>query len=364
MIRPPYLKKGDKVAIIAPARKVTMSDITKGVEIIQSWGLKAIFSTNIFEENNQFAGSDKMRTEDLQKAINNQEIKAIFCSRGGYGTVRIIDKIDFSPLTSNPKWIIGFSDITVIHNKLNNIGIESLHAHLLTTMDTATNDSIEAMKKILFGETEINTAMDNSKLTSDNIARGKNIPVFHSQSKQNQISNRSGHTKGELIGGNLSILYSMMGSDCELDTDDKILFIEDLDEYLYHIDRMMMCLKRAGKLSSLKGLIVGDVSQMNDNTIPFGKTAEQIIMDAVSEYDYPVCFNMPFGHINNNMPLILGSTIELNVNKNDVNIHFIDSEEKIDKKSQTKRMLYTALWLLGFFLLIWIFCFIFGKINL
>jgi len=289
MICPPYLNIGDSVAIVAPARKISAEDISEGIEILRSWGLNVVLSENLFCSSNQFAGTDEQRADDFQKAINDSNLKAIFCARGGYGSIRIIDKIDFSPLLSSPKWIIGFSDITVFHSKLNSIGIESIHAPVITTLKNAPSEVQNNLKDALFGK--------QLKL---------NLP-------QNNSLNIIGECTGELIGGNLSILYSLLGSEADIDFSNKILFLEDLDEYLYHIDRMMMSLKRAGKLSNLKALIVGDVSKMNDNTIPFGKSSEEIIHEHVKDYGYPVCFNFPAGHIDDNNSLIFGREVTLRV---------------------------------------------------
>ena len=222
--------------------------------------------------------------------LDNPDIKAILCVRGGYGTVRIIDDIDFSHFQKNPKWLAGFSDITVLHSHIHKLNVASLHSTMPISFSSNTTESIMSLKDALFGK-HLSIKID--------------LHPF----------NRFGEAKGQIVGGNLSILYSLMGSPSDLNTDGKILFIEDLDEYLYHIDRMMMNLKRSGKLSNLKGLIVGGMTKMNDNTIPFGKDAESIIKDVVSEYNYPVCFGFPAGHIKDNRALKLGVIAELKVDK-------------------------------------------------
>ena len=235
----------------------------------------------------------KKGQEDLQSMLDNENIKAILCARGGYGTVRIIDKIDFSGLVRKPKWIIGYSDATVLHSHIQtNYSIETIHAIMPFNFEQWTKlngQSSETLRKVLFGE----------KLTY-------NLTV--------STLSRQGKTKGTLTGGNLSILYSLCGSKSDIETAGKILFIEDLDEYLYHIDRMMMNMRRTGKLKLLAGLIVGGMSEMKDNTVPYGKTAEEIILEYVEEYDYPVCFGFPAGHIKDNLALILGRKVELNIN--------------------------------------------------
>lgn len=299
MEKPPSLKKGDKIAIISTARKIFKIELEPAVAIIKSWGLEPVFGKNLFNENHQFSGTTKERVADLQNALDNSEIKAIICARGGYGTVQVIDQIDFSNFKKNPKWIVGYSDVTVLHNHINtNFNIQTLHASMPINFATNTKEALESLKETLFGALPIYTC-DVDEL------------------------NRFGEVMGELVGGNLSIIYSLIGTPSQLNTKGKILFLEDLDEYLYHIDRMMMNLKRAGLLKDLKGLIVGGMSDMNDNTVPFGKTAKQIIFEAVQEYNYPVCFEFPAGHIKDNRALMMGARINLLVEKKLTTLEFI-----------------------------------------
>lgn len=286
---PPRLKQGDKVMLISSARKVLPEEVNSAVEVLKSWGLIVEFGDNLFEQFNQFAGSDLQRTNDLQNAINDESIKAIFFARGGYGTVRIVDAINFFALTKNPKWIIGFSDITVLHAHLEkNFGIATLHSPMAFNFQKTPEEVLEKIKSMLFAGTQ------QYKVAAH--------PM-----------NRKGESEGILIGGNLSIIYSLLGSVSDSDTDGKILFLEDLDEYLYHIDRMLQSLKRAGKLAKLAGLIIGGMNDMKDNLIPFGQSPEEIILDAVKEYDYPVCFGFPSGHLPVNFPLLLGDKIHFSV---------------------------------------------------
>ena len=287
---PPYLKQGDKIALISTARKISRNELQEAIECIESWGLEVILGENLFNNHHQFSGKDDERTKDLQSMLDNPEVKAILCVRGGYGTVRIIDDIDFSHFQKNPKWLAGFSDITVLHSHINKLNVASLHSTMPISFSTNTSESIKSLKDALFGK-HLSIEID--------------LHPF----------NKFGEVKGQIVGGNLSILYSLIGSSSDLNTDGKILFIEDLDEYLYHIDRMMMNLKRSGKLSNLKGLIVGGMTKMNDNAIPFGKDAESIIKDMVSEYNYPVCFGFPAGHIKDNRALKMGVIAELKVDK-------------------------------------------------
>ena len=287
---PTYLKEGNKIGLISTARKISKNELQGAIESIKSWGLEVVLGQNLFNNYHQFSGRDDERAKDLQAMLDNPEVKAILVVRGGYGTVRIIDHIDFSKFQKNPKWLAGYSDITVLHSQIHKLKVASLHSTMPINFSTNTSESIKSLKDALFGK----------KLSID--------------INYNSL-NRFGEVKGQIVGGNLSILYSLIGSSSDLNTDGKILFIEDLDEYLYHIDRMMMNLKRSGKLSNLKGLIVGGMTKMNDNTIPFGKDAESIIKDAVSEYSYPVCFGFPAGHIKDNRALKLGVIAELKVDK-------------------------------------------------
>ena len=285
----PKLKAGDTVALIASARKVRRQELSHASKIIKSWGLKVCCGKNLFNQHNQFSGTIKERAQDLQWAIDDKEVKAILFVRGGYGSVQIIDYIVWEGFQKNPKWLIGFSDVTVFHSHIHqNIGTPTLHAAMPITFPKNTESSLHNLRNILFGK-QVSYKIENHYL------------------------NRRGICSGKIVGGNLSIIYSLLGSKSQMSTKDKILFIEDVDEYLYHIDRMMQALKRAGILRNIAGLIVGAMTEMNDNSIPFGKTAQEIILDAVSEYSYPVCFEFPAGHINNNNPFLLGEKATLEV---------------------------------------------------
>jgi muramoyltetrapeptide carboxypeptidase len=287
MICPPFLKKGDKIGIVASARKINREEITYSLDIINKHGFESVFTDSLFAEYNQFAGNDNHRADEIQKMLDDVSIKSIMFARGGYGSVRIIDKLDFAGFVANPCWLSGYSDITVFHSHVNrNFGIQTLHATMPINFATNDNKAIESLFEVLKGS-------------------GVEIEFEH------HPLNRYGDTKGVVTGGNLSVLYSLLGSNSFPETNGKILFIEDLDEYLYHIDRMMMALKRAGKLENLSGLLVGGMTRMNDNEIPFGKTAEEIIMETVEEYDYPVYFGFPAGHVDNNTPLVMGREVSI-----------------------------------------------------
>lgn len=285
LIQPPYLKKGDKIAIIASARKISMQEVQPAIEVFESWGLEVVLSKNLLGSDNQYSGADIERAEDLQSVLDDSSIRAVISARGGYGTIRIVDKIDFTKFRLQPKWIIGYSDITVLHSHIHNFGIETMHATMPINF-SVNAEAVETMRRSLFGE-KLKYEMEKHPL------------------------NREGFAEAQIVGGNLSLLYALTGSNSSMHTKGKILFIEDLDEYLYHIDRMMMSLKRSGKLRDLAGLVVGGMSDMKDNQIPFGKNAEEIIIDAVKEYNYPVCFNFPAGHIDKNLALVLGRTMRL-----------------------------------------------------
>ncbi len=290
---PPYLKPGDKIGIVSTARKISREELQPAVECFQKEGFEIIFGKNLFKELNQFSGTDDERAEDLQLMMDNPDIKAILCARGGYGTVRIIDKLDFTTFRKNPKWVCGFSDVTVLHSHIwQNFGIKTIHSIMPVQL------------KKLGGESAAAKTLVKSL---------KGDPLDYEFSAH--LLNRNGNAEGILVGGNLSILYSLLGSVSDIDTAGKILFLEDIDEYLYHIDRMMMAMKRAGKLDKLKGLVIGGMSDMKDNAIPFGKNAEEIIVDAVKEYDFPVCFHFPAGHIDANCALYIGKSTKLEVSK-------------------------------------------------
>jgi muramoyltetrapeptide carboxypeptidase len=290
MVLPSYLNKGDTVAIIATARKVSKEEIQPAVAFFESYGLSVVLGKNLFESSNQYAGTDTQRTEDLQWALNDKTIKAIIIARGGYGSVRTIEQIDFTEFKKHPKWMVGYSDVTVLHNAIHKIGVATLHATMPLNF-TKNEEATKSMVDALFGK------------------------LIQVETEEN-YSNISGTAKGQLVGGNLSLIYSLSGTPFDIDTTNKILFIEDLDEYLYHIDRMMMQLKLSGKLKKLKGLIVGGMTDMKDNAIPFGKFPEDIILDAVKEYNYPVCFDFPAGHIDRNLAMYFGREVELTVSDN------------------------------------------------
>jgi len=289
MITPKYLKKEDKIAIVAPAGKIDKQVVSNAINVLKGWGLQVVLGEHLFDNHFQYSATDEQRLKDFQNALNDEKTKAVLCARGGYGTIRIIDQLDFSGFEKNPKWIIGFSDITIVHSHIHtNFGIETIHGTM--TAGLIEKSSVESLRKALFGEI-ISYKFDTHPLS------------------------RNGSSEGIVVGGNLAILCSLTGSKSDIDTSDKILFIEDVGEYLYRLDRMMWQLKHAKKLDSLAGLIVGGMTDMQDNEDPFGKTAYEIIAEAVQEYDYPVCFEFPAGHGPDKQTLIFGRKATLAIDQ-------------------------------------------------
>ncbi len=292
MPQPDYLKKGDKIAIVSTARKISVAEIQLAINLAESWGFQIQLGNSIGSSFHQFAGNDNLRLNDFQTALDDDSVKAIWCARGGYGTVKIVDEIDFRKFKKHPKWICGFSDVTVLHSHIQALfNIPTIHSFMPMNVngnDLMLMNAADSLRKCLVGE--------------------KNVFTF-----SNHALNRIGKTKSEMVGGNLSILYSLAASQSDLNTAGKILLLEDLDEYLYHIDRMMMQLKRSGKLENLAALAIGGMTEMKDNLIPFGKSVEEIIFEHVAEYNYPVCFNFPIGHQKDNRAVKLGMEATLEV---------------------------------------------------
>ncbi|NQX81323.1 MAG: LD-carboxypeptidase [Flavobacteriaceae bacterium] len=288
-IKPPFLKKGDKIAIVAPAGIIkNKQTINYAVSIAKQWGLECVLAEHLFDDYNHFSATDQNRAKDLQSAIDDNSIKAIWCARGGYGSVRIIDEINFSGLKTNPKWIIGFSDITVIHSVLNNMNIESIHATMPANLVSEdSNNNLDSLSKCLFGA-EIKHEIKPNKYNVKGIAKAK------------------------VVGGNLSMLHSTIGTRTSLSTDDKILFIEEIGEYMYVIDRMLQNLKRNGFFDNIKGLIVGTFSGIPDNDIDFGETIEQVILEYIPN-NIPVCFGFEAGHTSVNNAFVLGRELAMEV---------------------------------------------------
>lgn len=287
-----YLRASDRVALAAPARAVSPEEMAPAIATLEAWGLQVVAPDGLYKRDGQLAGNDSHRTALMQSLLDDPNIAAILCVRGGYGTVRIIDRLDFTRFAQHPKWIVGYSDITVLHSHIHaTLGLPTLHATMPINFPTDGSPcaATESLRQALFG-TPQEVVWDSHPL------------------------DRKGTVQGVAVGGNLSILYSLLGSRSQMDTRGKILLIEDLDEYLYHIDRMMQALKRAGMLEGLAGLVVGGLNDMHDNTIPWGHEAEEIVAEAVADYDYPVAFNAPIGHIGTaNQAITLGVPLTLTI---------------------------------------------------
>lgn len=292
---PPYLKKGDLVGIVCPAWKVD-DGLDDAVALLRSWGLEVALGKTVHSSYRQYAGSDELRAQDFQDMLDNDKVRAIFAARGGYGCVRMIDRVNFSRFAENPKWIVGFSDVTVIHSHVHQLtGVATLHGQMPITIPDATKASLNSLRDTLFGK--------------------KPAYKYQSIAKGN-----SGEGYGEVIGGNLALLVNILGSVSDMNYHGKILFIEDVGEYYYAIDRMLWTLKRAGKLANLSGLLIGGFTSLKDNKVPFGLSIEDLVRELVDEYGYPVAFDFPAGHIDNNFTLILGKEAQLRVEERQVRL--------------------------------------------
>jgi len=301
LITPPYLTKGDKVAIVAPAGILKNREevVQSAIDLLKNWGLTVVVGEAVFNQGNHFAGTDKERTADFQKALDDPKIKMIWCARGGYGSVRIIDELDFTIFKQHPKWIVGYSDITVFHNHVHNLGVETLHGIMCTSMQdayTVIEESVVSFKKAIFGE-QLEYIVQPS------------------------LYNREGKVSGQLVGGNLAILASVLGSVSQLNTKGKILFIEEIGEYEYAIDRMLQSLQRAGYFDQVKGVIIGDISKVKENSTTWGQTIEELFLNVLPE-QIPVVFDFPAGHEPDNRALLMGREVELLVERERTFIKF------------------------------------------
>ena len=293
LIIPKFLKENDLVGIVSPAGKIDAVHIENACEYLMSKNLRSVIAPNAGNSFNNFSATDEQRAADLQMMINNPDIKAIWCTRGGYGAIRLIDKIDFSPLKKYPKWLIGFSDITVLHSVMREkYGLASIHGSMCISLSKGnpSETGVDTLWELLFGK----------------------IPEYE---LPNHSLNRLGKSTGMLIGGNLSLLCALSGSKYDFKPKGKILFIEEVSEYLYRFDRMIQSLKISGKLAGLSGLIIGQITEMKDNETPFGMSAYEIVADAVSNYDYPVMFDFFAGHSKINEPLLLGAQVVMEVSE-------------------------------------------------
>jgi muramoyltetrapeptide carboxypeptidase len=286
---PPFLNPFDKVGIVPPASRISISNLSHARKVLESWGLEVILSSNCERNYFEFAGKDDERLQALQQFLDHREIKCIFCARGGYGMSRIIDQIDLNYFKKSPKWVIGFSDITILLNKLYLNKIGSIHGPMpLNFSEDNANGSLQILKNFLFEG------------------------VYPDISFKTIFKNKPGSAEGQLIGGNLTMLTNSIGTPTDINSTGKILFIEEVDERLYRIDRMIIQLKRTGKFDGLKGMIIGQFTKV-DNQKAFGYSLNEIVLKHTEAYNFPVCFNAPIGHIMPNHPVIVGKTILLNV---------------------------------------------------
>lgn len=304
---PPFLQPGDKIGIVAPASCIRYEDLLPGINLLKDqWKLRVAEGKTLKSSYNQFSATDAERQEDIQNMLDDPSVKAIIAARGGYGCSRIVDKLDFTSFLKSPKWIVGFSDLTVLLSKLYQLGYAGIHGPMVKSMmQDGAEKASESLRQILFGE----------------------LPGY---SVASHPFNTTGSVVAEMVGGNLCLLAHMIGSETDIDTKGKILFIEDVNEYYYNLDRLMIQMKRAGKLSHLAGLIVGQFSEMRDNVNPaFGKTAYEIIQEHIAGYDYPVSFGFPVGHVADNRAIGVGMNAYLDVNKDGAELHFLSSAPTI-----------------------------------
>ncbi len=303
MTTPPPLEEGDTVGIVAPARSIDPQVLEPAIRLIESWGLWVVVGKNLYAREHQFAGKDRDRAADMQQMLDDDNIKAVLCARGGYGTVRMLQHLDFHHFSKHPKWIVGFSDITILHSYINHhLHIKTIHGQMPLNFpkEQTDNTSTQMLRNVLFGK-----------------------PLSYSWNPSHPC-HIPGTLCGRLTGGNLSVLYSLNATPYDLQTKGAILFLEDVDEYLYHIDRMMMNLKLSGKLDHIAGLVLGGMTSMNDNSVPFGKNAYQIVFDIMDELEIPVVPDCPAGHQDPNLPLIMGSHVKLYQHEGKINLEFND----------------------------------------
>lgn len=293
----PLLQKGDKIVLIAPAKAIESELINNAIQLIEERGYIVEVGKYCAGQVNYFSGTEEERLHDLQWALDHKEAKAILCARGGYGCVQLVDRADWSTFIAKPKWVIGFSDITVLHSRINNLDLRSIHATMPLNFENNSSEAIETLFE----------AFEKEKYTIT-------FP--------NDENNLTGHAKGELIGGNFSILYSLIGTNDDMDFSGKVLFIEEVGEPLYAIDRMFYSLAKSGKLKQLNGIIVGGMTGMKDSSVPFGKSLEEIILKHISPLSIPLAFNAPFGHIDDNRAMRCGSHVSLTVGPDNCQIHF------------------------------------------
>ena len=298
MRRPNNLKKGDLIYIVSPAKSIDPESIYFAIKLVESWGFTAECAAHTLGKHNYFSGNDFDRISDFQLAIDHKDAKAILCARGGYGCVRVVDELNWSNFEQSPKWLIGFSDITVLHHRAQRLSIMSMHATMPLNFQMNSKEALETFRSALTGES------------------------FSIEAPLSSMNN-TGIARGPLVGGNLSIIYSLLGTTDAYDFRGSILFIEDLSEQLYHIDRMLFALQKAGVFDEIKALVIGGMTDLQDTTPSFGMTYEDAILEKVKDNNVPICFNFPTGHIEDNRAMIIGAMVELEVNEQGAKLCYI-----------------------------------------
>ena len=299
MIQPPALNPGDLIYITAPAKLMDTQAVTYAKKHLEENGFKVLISKNCLGKHHYFSGTDEERLWDLQFGIDHPDVRAILCARGGYGSIRLVDRINWANMLREPKWLIGFSDITVFHHRLNKLGVQSIHGSMPINFEKNTEAALTTLVNTLKGS----------------------WPQFLLPSNQ---SNKVGIATGNLIGGNLSIVYSMLGTDDQYDFEDSILFLEDLGEHYYQVERMFFALKKSGAFQKIKGLIIGGISELEDTDPPLGLTTEEIVLDQLMFTRIPVLFNFPGGHIEDNRAMVFGKKIQLTVSEGEASVVYLN----------------------------------------
>ena len=299
MIQPPALNPGDLIYITAPAKITDPKTVFFAKEYLEKKGFKVLLSKNCFGNHYYFSGTDEERMLDFQFGIDHPDVRAILCARGGYGSIRLVDRINWANMLREPKWLIGFSDITVFHHRLNKLGVQSIHGSMPINFEKNTEAALKSLVNTLKGS----------------------WPQFLLPPNQ---SNKPGVAIGNLIGGNLSIVYSMLGTDDQYDFEDSILFLEDVGEHYYQVERMIFALGKAGVFEKTKGLIIGGMTELEDTDPPLGRSIEEIILEQLRFSNMPVIFNFPAGHIEDNRAIVFGKKVQLTVGEAEAKINYLN----------------------------------------
>ncbi len=299
MLQAPPLQSGDLVAIVCPARKSTRHDLAQAIDILESWGLRVRLGKSVGAEDRQFGGPDALRAKDLMDQLADPEVRAVFSARGGYGCARLLPLLDPAVLRGHPTWLVGFSDVTALHAWVSlQSQLITVHGPMPSTFAGTAPEALEALRKLLFGHEQELLAPPHAL-------------------------NRAGSARGRLVGGNLSVLYSLRGTPWFPDLEGAVLFLEDLDEYRYHVDRMLLNFRLGGLFEGLEGLLIGGMTDMRDNPVPFGREAEQMLAEHAGDVPYPVAMGFPAGHGADNFPLLMGRTVELQVDGAGTRLHYV-----------------------------------------